>query len=241
MPVFRLTDDLVFPSPDYASEGLLAVGGDLSVARLLLAYRSGIFPWYSEGEPILWWSPETRVILDPEEVHISRSLRRVLKKGVFRVTCDAAFEAVIRACAETPRKREAGTWITPEMQEAYIALHRAGYAHSVECWAGEALAGGLYGVNLGCCFFGESMFSRQANASKVALAAICAQFVRWGIDLVDCQVENDHLFRLGARKVPRSFFLRMLFPRMHARTRQGVWQLDEDLRGAEREGGAADR
>ena len=176
MPVFLLDKDLVFPPPDLADEGgLLAIGGDLSEKRLLLAYRMGIFPWYSEGDPLLWWSPDPRLILLPEEFHVSRRLARVIRQGVFRITMDEAFGSVIRACAETPRHDQGsrgsparpGTWITGEMVEAYCRLHAAGYAHSVECWREDELAGGLYGVSLGNCFFGESMFSRASDASKV--------------------------------------------------------------------------
>lgn len=226
MPVFRLTEELVFPPPHLAEDGLLAIGGDLRQERLLLAYRSGIFPWYSEGEPILWWSPDPRIILLPDEFHAARRLQRVIKQGVFRVTLDTAFEEVIRSCATAPRKGQPGTWITRAMQKAYCALHHAGYAHSIECWQNDELAGGLYGVSLGACFFGESMFSRIPNASKVALATAVAQFKRWGIGLIDCQVSNEHLSRLGAREIPRSRFLKLLEHALRAGTRRGLWRLD---------------
>ena len=245
MPIYRLTGDLLFPPPHLAEDGLLAVGGDLSVQRLLLAYRHGIFPWYTQGDPILWWSPDPRMILTPQALHRSRRLKRTLRQDVFRVTMDQAFARVIRACATVPRpkqdaERETGaacaaddrpqhsrddTWITEEMEAAYIELHRLGYAHSVEAWHGDTLAGGLYGVSLGGAFFGESMFSRRSNASKVALATAMAHFEAWGIELVDCQVANAHLARLGAYEVPRRQFLRMLERALRAKTRRGVWRL----------------
>ncbi|HPO14286.1 MAG TPA: leucyl/phenylalanyl-tRNA--protein transferase [Candidatus Hydrogenedentes bacterium] len=228
MPVYRLTKHMLFPPPHHAEDGLLAVGGDLHPKRLLLAYGHGIFPWYSEGEPIMWWSPDPRTILIPEEFHVSRSLKRVIKGGEFRVTLDTAFAAVISGCATAPRKREKGTWIVPEMEQAYIRLHALGFAHSAECWRGEELAGGLYGVSLGACFFGESMFSRCANASKVALAFLVEQFKRWDISLIDCQLTTPHLIGLGAREVSRDEYLNMLRQRLHAPTRQGAWRLECD-------------
>lgn len=225
MPVFRLGLELLFPSPELAEDGLLAVGGDLSVARLLLAYRHGIFPWYSPGEPILWWSPDPRMILLPEEMHLSRRLQRSLKHGRFRVSCDTCFADVIRACAKIPRKHERGTWITSEMQQAYIRLHEAGYAHSFETWEGDTLAGGLYGVSIGACFFGESMFSRVPDASKTAFAIARDHFIASGIKLIDCQLPNPHLRRLGAREVPRAQFLSILGEHVQQPTRLGPWSL----------------
>ena len=210
MPIYRLTNDLVFPPVHFAEDGLLAVGGDLRPERLVLAYRNGIFPWYSEGEPILWWAPDPRMVLLPEELHVSRSLERKLKQGAFRVTLDAAFPEVIRSCAKTPRKHEAGTWITPAMEEAYIELRRRGIAHSVEVWRGDELAGGLYGIALGACFFGESMFSRARDASKVAFTTFVRHFAGHGGRLIDCQVSNPHLESLGAREIPREAFQRLL-------------------------------
>jgi len=226
MPIFRLTDALAFPPPHLAEEGLLAVGGDLRPERLLLAYRSGIFPWYSEGEPILWWSPDPRMILLPAELHLSRRFRRKLRQAPFRLTLDTAFAQVIQACATVPRKHQDGTWITPAMESAYTQLHHAGYAHSVECWRDENLVGGLYGISLGACFFGESMFSREPDASKIALAALVAQCRRWGIGLIDCQVANPHLGRLGAREVPREVFLKLLAQGLRAQSRRGPWSFD---------------
>lgn len=205
---------------------MLAVGGDLSRDRLLLAYANGIFPWYSDGEPILWWSPDPRMVLLPDELHVSQRLRRVIRQGRFHVTADTAFAAVIAACAHTRRKHERGTWITPEMQDAYIDLHAAGYAHSFECWRDGVLVGGLYGVSLGACYFGESMFSRETDASKAALATAVDYMTRWGIGLIDCQVANNHLHSLGAREVPRATFLKMLHAALQHPTRPGPWCLE---------------
>lgn len=227
MPLFRLTDDLVFPPPHLAIEdGLLAVGGDLSVERLLLAYRSGIFPWYSEGDPLLWWSPDPRMVLFPDELHVSRSLERVLKRREFTLTMDTAFPSVIQACAEARGPRRDGTWITREMQSAYCALHDAGYAHSVECWKDGALAGGLYGVSLGACFFGESMFSLATNASKVAFVRLVRQVAAWDFHFVDCQMHTPHLARFGAKEVARNQFLKLLRDGLNAPTRCGRWELE---------------
>ncbi len=192
-------------------DGLLAIGGDLHPRRLLRAYRAGIFPWYGEGQPILWWSPDPRAVLLPQRLHVSRSLRRTLRRGTFRVTVDRDFAAVIEACATVPRRGQDGTWITPEMAEAYRRLHVLGHAHSVEVWTREGeLAGGLYGVAIGRVFFGESMFSRRTDASKVALVALCRMLLAWGYRLIDCQVRSPHLERLGAELVPRRAFVRAL-------------------------------
>ncbi|HET8551420.1 MAG TPA: leucyl/phenylalanyl-tRNA--protein transferase [Gammaproteobacteria bacterium] len=184
--------------------GLLAAGGDLSIARLLAAYRRGIFPWYEDGQPILWWSPDPRMVLFPNELHVSHTLRKTLRRNVFEVTVDRAFADVIHACA-APRGDQ-GTWLTDDMKQAYLRLHRVGYAHSFEAWRGGRLAGGLYGIELGRVFFGESMFSRESDASKVALVHLC----RRDYDLIDCQVESRHLARLGARPIPRRQFLERL-------------------------------
>lgn len=211
MPVVLLNKKPVVPDPeDAAPDGLLAVGGDLSRERLLRAYSLGIFPWYSEDSPILWWSPDPRLVLRPGDLHISRSLARVIKKNIFTFTVNAAFDEVIRACAENPRKGQSGTWITSEMIEAYSDLHRAGFALSGECWRDGMLAGGIYGVLLGRIFFGESMFSRENNASKVALVRLCGFLAKRGVELIDCQVETSHLRSLGARTMPRRAFLREL-------------------------------
>ncbi|MEE9912109.1 MAG: leucyl/phenylalanyl-tRNA--protein transferase [Deltaproteobacteria bacterium] len=208
MTVYRLTRKLVFPPPELADDdGLLAVGGDLSIERLVLAYSMGIFPWYSDGNPILWWSPDPRLVLIPGELTVSKTLKQTIRKGMFRVTTDQAFEAVIRGCATIKRKGEQGTWITEEMIEAYIRLHKAGWAHSVESWDGEELVGGLYGVIIGRAFFGESMFAKKTDASKVAFAVYAAELARKGFELIDCQVATEHLKRFGAKEIPRAEFM----------------------------------
>jgi leucyl/phenylalanyl-tRNA--protein transferase len=224
MPVFMLSEEVAFPPPYLGTpEGLLAVGGDLSEERLLLAYRTGIFPWYSEGEPILWWSPDPRLVLYPGEFHLSRSLGRALRKKVFAITMDRAFSEVIGACAGLREERGEGTWIGPDMIEAYCRLHRAGFAHSVEVWAEGALVGGLYGVSLGAGFFGESMFSRRDDASKAALAALVAYVRPLGFHFIDCQVTTGHLLRMGAREIPRRQYLAELKQALKAPTRAGRW------------------
>jgi len=223
------SDPASFPDPVYALEepnGLLAVGGDLSPARVLNAYRQGIFPWYSHGQPILWWSPDPRMVLFPEQLRISRSLRKSLRKRPFQVTLDTDFTAVIQACSE-PRSHADGTWITEEMKQAYIRLHRIGFAHSVECWDGEELVGGLYGVSMGKVFFGESMFSRRTDASKIGFAHLVEQLRAWGFGLIDCQVYSNHLASLGAEEIPREGFLELLDTWCEPiEVHQGQWQLD---------------
>ena len=225
MPVFRLRrSEIIFPDPSLAEEdGILAVGGDLSPERLLRAYAEGIFPWFNEGSPILWWSPDPRLVLFPDELHVSSSLARTLRRGRFRVTADAAFGRVIRACSDTERPGQDGTWITDEMIAAYEELHGLGYAHSFEACTGETLAGGLYGVSLGGAFFGESMFSERTDASKVAFARAVGFMKERGIELVDCQVRTDHLVRLGAREVPRAAFLDQLYDLLGKPTLRGRW------------------
>lgn len=223
MPVYRLPDQIAFPPVEHAvKSGLLAVGGDLSPERLLAAYREGIFPWYSEGEPLLWWSPDPRFVLFPEELRVSRSMRQFLKKGSFRITFDHAFRAVIAAC-RTPRPGQDGTWITEEMEEAYVTLHDLGYAHSVEAWQDRTLVGGLYGVSLGRAFFGESMFSIHANASKATLITLVSRLKEFHFDLIDCQVETPHLGRLGARLIPRREFGTLLKKSLRHETLRGNW------------------
>jgi len=209
-------------------DGLLAIGGDLSMPRILAAYQRGIFPWYSDGQPILWWSPNPRAVLIPDEINISRSLRKTLRRGQFQATFDTCFEKIIGACAAA-RKDGRGTWITQEMQSAYIGLHTAGYAHSVEIWQDEILVGGLYGISLGRLFFGESMFSRVNDASKVALVFLAAQLQRWGFALIDCQVQSPHLASLGAQAIPRHQFVEQLTKQADQPTRLGTWQFDADL------------
>jgi leucyl/phenylalanyl-tRNA--protein transferase len=227
MPIFRLVDEPIFPPPDYADpSGLLAVGGDLTKERLLEAYRLGIFPWYSDDQPILWWSPDPRLVLDLKDFGISRSLRKTLKKGVFQVTFDHAFEQVIQACAVVPRAAQNGTWITEEMQEAYINLHGLGYAHSVESWFGGKLAGGLYGVSLGKAFFGESMFHLKTDASKVALATLVEKLKSWDFHFIDSQMTTEHMVRLGAKELPRRIFLKRLQSALRHSTRRGRWHID---------------
>lgn len=230
MPVYRLGAELVFP-PAEASDpsGLLALGGDLSPERLLLAYSEGIFPWYSAGQPILWHSPDPRCVLAPSELRVSRSLDKTLRRGRFEVRLDTAFAEVIRACAEIPRPDQDGTWITPEMQRAYCALHRLGFAHSAEAWEAGRLVGGLYGVSLGRAFFGESMFTLTRDASKVVFVTLVRQLERWSFELIDCQLHTDHLARFGARLWPRARFLEALGRCLEGETRRGAWNLDEEI------------
>ncbi len=212
MPVYEL-DPLDpaqgFPDPELALDepnGLLALGGDLSTPRLLNAYAAGIFPWYAEGQPILWWSPDPRTVLTPGTLHVSRRLARTLRRGRFEVTANRAFDAVIEACS-APRAGQDGTWLLPEMRAAYRLLHRHGHAASVECWHEGELAGGVYGVQLGRVFFGESMFTRVTDASKVALVHLLREQVAGPVELLDCQVASGHLHRLGAFELPRTEFL----------------------------------
>ena len=208
MPIFRLTNRLAFPDPRLSSdEGLLAVGGDLAPERLILAYSLGIFPWYGSGEPLLWWSPDPRCVILPREVHVSRRLARTLRQERFAVTCNAAFDRVIAACAATRGHHGAGTWLVPEMQAAFRRLHTLGYAHSVEAWQDGELAGGLYGLVLERFFFGESMFQRVSDASKVVLVKLCRYLAAHRFELLDCQVPNPHLFRMGAIQLSRAAFL----------------------------------
>jgi len=200
---------LDFPDPESALKepnGLLAIGGDLSPERLILAYGQGIFPWYSEGEPILWWSPDPRLVIFPGQLHISRSLRKTLSRQEFTFTYNRAFASVVRACSE-PRARQSGTWITPEMQQAYIALHQQGFAQSLECWHGDTLVGGIYGVVLGKCFFGESMFSRVSDASKAVMVELDLYLQANNFILLDCQVSSAHLLSMGAVEISRQEFL----------------------------------
>lgn len=204
--------DIPFPDPSRAEtdpNGLLAVGGDLSPQRLLQAYRAGVFPWYSDDQPILWWSPDPRMVLFPERLHVSRSLRKTLRRGHFEVSVDQAFGDVIDACAG-PRRDDDGTWLLPEMIEAYRALHRLGCAHSFETWMDGELVGGTYGVALGRAFFGESMFSYRADASKVALVQLAELARAAGFAFIDCQVYTEHLQRMGAQELPRARFLTLL-------------------------------
>lgn len=222
------SSDLRFPPVELASpEGLLAVGGDLRAERLLEAYRHGIFPWYNPGQPILWWSPDPRAVLFPEGLRVSHSLAKTLRRGKFRVTLDRAFREVMQACA-APRRRGAahGTWITPEMIEAYTVLHERGLAHSVESWSDDRLVGGLYGVALGRAFFGESMFSRATDASKAAFVYLVRQLALWNFAFVDCQLPSGHLASLGAESIRRRDFLDRLEHALDAPDRAGPWRFD---------------
>jgi len=214
-----------FPNVEMAErepDGLLAMGGDLSVTRLVNAYRRGIFPWFGVGDPILWWSPDPRTILFPDRLRISRTLRKTLRKGRFGATMDRDFNAVITACAQ-PRATDNGTWLVPEMIAAYRRLHRRGFAHSVEVWWDGALAGGLYGVALGRVFFGESMFTRVSDASKVALIHLCGRLSKQGFQLIDCQTVTAHMIRMGAEPIPRADFVRMLDRWCPLPDRRGSW------------------
>jgi leucyl/phenylalanyl-tRNA--protein transferase len=206
----RLDSDPLAPFPDTrealdSPNGLLAWGGDLHPQRLLNAYRKGIFPWYSDGQPVLWWCPSPRCVLYPHRIYLSKRTRRRFNSGKYRLSADWAFEEVVRACAE-PRSYNDGTWITREMIEAYCLLHDKGHAHSLEVWRDDHLIGGIYGLAIGSMFFGESMFSRQTDASKMALVALCRQLTAWGYGLLDCQVGNPHLFRMGAEELSRKDF-----------------------------------
>lgn len=212
--------ELALQEPD----GLLAAGGDLSAERLLSAYRRGIFPWYSDHQPILWWSPDPRCVLFPERMHVSRRLRRALRHGGFTVTCDRDFHGVLVGCAG-PRRDGSGTWLNRDMQRAYARLHQLGHAHSVECWRAGELAGGLYGLSLGRVFYGESMFSRSTDASKVALAQLCQWLQAWGYAVMDCQVHNPHLQTLGAEMVPRATFITLLDRYCEQSPHPGAWQV----------------
>ena len=224
-------DEQPFPNPEYAlrdPDGLLALGGSLSPKRLLRAYRSGIFPWYSPGQPILWWSPDPRTVLFPERIKISRSLRKTLKRGLFSITMDTAFATVIRRCGE-PRDGNPGTWISPEIRAAYGRLHQLGYAHSVETWYGAELVGGLYGVAIGRVFYGESMFSRMDDASKAALVGLTAHLQHWGFAFIDCQMHTAHLIRMGAEDIPRTLFIELLRHFCPVSGWEGAWHFNDEL------------
>ena len=226
-------DKISFPPLEHATEhGLLAAGGDLSVTRLLTAYRLGIFPWFNQQDPILWWSPDPRMVLAPNQLKISKSLNKKLRRGDFQVTFDTAFHDVMLACA-APRFKQSSkthdTWIHDEMISAYIDLHEKGYAHSVECWQDAKLIGGLYGVAIGKMFFGESMFSFVTDSSKVALVSLAQQLQRWHFPLIDCQVHSDHLASLGAKTLPRADFIRCMQPLCDQNAIVEKWQIDSDL------------
>lgn len=225
MAVYWLPEDkVVFPPPELAgSEGILAVGGDLSAERLLLAYRMGIFPWFNPDDPILWWSPDPRFVLFPNELKVSKSMRPYFNQQKFQVTYDRAFEQVISECQEPRKKQHFGTWITDGMLEAYCRLHELGYAHSVEVWQNGDLVGGLYGVSLGRCFYGESMFAKVSNASKFGFITLVGKLGKLGFWLIDCQQQTRHLRSLGARSIPRREFLEILKKNESERTWVGSW------------------
>ena len=235
MPVFFLNEDPeAFPHPSRADRsGLLAVGGDLSPRRLLAAYARGIFPWYSEGQPILWHSPDPRMIMTTRDLVVQRSLRKAIRRQPYQLTMDRAFVQVLEGCASVPRPGQNGTWLIPEMVEAYTELFERGFAHSIEAWRGDELVGGLYGVSLGAAFFGESMFARAPDASKIAYVACVRQLDAWGIGLIDCQVHTDHLERFGAYEVPRLRYLELLKVALDEPTRRGRWAFELDLAALE--------
>jgi leucyl/phenylalanyl-tRNA--protein transferase len=225
--MYILSEELFFPPVSESDQdGILAIGGDLSSERLLEAYRVGIFPWYSDDQPILWWSPDPRLVLELDQFKIARSLRKTLKKGIFKVTFDRVFEEVIAACATVDRDGQQGTWITQEMQDAYIKLHGLGFAHSVETWFENQLVGGLYGVSLGKAFFGESMFHLKSDASKVALATLVERLKAWGFRFIDAQMTTEHLVSLGAQELSRRIFLKQLQSALRHPTKRGKWRID---------------
>ena len=202
---------------------MLAIGGDLSKERLLLAYRMGIFPWFSDDEPIMWWSPDPRLVLYPQDLRVPKSLKKVINKNIFKVTMDSSFEQIISLCAQIRLQKNEATWLGKDMIEAYCDLHEAGYAHSVEAWYNGELAGGLYGVSMGKCFFGESMFTRISNASKAAFVALVEYLKTLSFDMIDCQLTTEHLKSFGAREMPRSVFLKQLNESLKAPTKKGRW------------------
>ena len=225
MPVYQLTDDLIFPNPNEAiDEGLLAIGGDLSIDRILLAYSHGIFPWYSNDEPIMWWSPDPRLVLFPKKLKVSKSLKQKIKKGIFEIKFDNCFEEVIEHCSKVQRGEQGGTWITQEMKQAYIKLYNHGFAHSVETYFEGKLVGGLYGLSLGKCFFGESMFHLMPDASKVAFYFLIEKINEWNFDLVDCQVKTEHLISLGAEEISREIYLKHLYESLKNKSKTGSWR-----------------
>lgn len=228
MPVYLLGDELAFPPVEGAEDGLVAVGGDLSTERLVLAYSNGLFPWYEIDGVIYWYSTDPRYVITPDSFHVPRRIARAVRSRPYRLTLDSAFERVVDRCRAVERPGQDGSWITRDMRDAYTRLHRKGLAHSVEVWHGEELVGGLYGVSLGAAFFGESMFSIEPDASKVAFARFVPQLESWGITLVDCQVYTEHLERFGALAWSRAKYLRALRRALERPTREGSWELDLD-------------
>jgi len=222
---YFLNEKLIFPTVDRADEqGIVAIGGDLSPDRLLLAYRSGIFPWFSEDDPIIWWSPDPRFVMYPSELKVSKSMAQVLKKQLFKITFDTNFRSVITACQQVRRQGQSGTWITDEMLEAYCDLHALGYAHSVEAWQEGQLVGGLYGISLGKAFFGESMFASVSNASKAAYITLVQKLEKNNFQIIDCQVYTEHLESLGAIGIPRMLFIEKINQALEQETMQVSWQ-----------------
>jgi len=231
MPLFRLSSDLIFPPPEFArSDGLLCVGGDLSVNRLILAYKNGIFPWFSESDPILWWSPDPRLVLFPQDIHISKSLKKTIKNTDLTIRVDTSFEQTIMACSKPRAIKDDGTWLIDEMISAYVELHQAGSAHSIETWRGDTLVGGLYGISLGKSFFGESMFSHEKDASKIALVALASHLKMHDFDLIDCQVTTDHLLSMGACEISRYDFLKIIKPSVDTQPISDPWRPDQRLK-----------
>ena len=227
MPLFRLSKRLDFPPAWLArSDGLLCIGGDLSPQRLLLAYENGIFPWFSKDEPLLWWSPDPRLVLLPKDIKISKSLNKKIKKNIYSITVDTAFEQTIRSCAKPRKDKQEGTWLVDEMVDSYIKLHTLGYAHSIETWRENKLVGGLYGVCLGRSFFGESMFSFESDASKIALVALSNHLKKQDFDLIDCQVTTDHLLSMGAMEISRNSFLDIILESVKKKDGKNIWSRD---------------
>jgi leucyl/phenylalanyl-tRNA--protein transferase len=238
MPVFRLDDRLVFPPVHLAEDGLLALGGDLRPERLLLAYTQGIFPWYAENLPILWHSPDPRMIMTTRDLVVQKSLKKTIRRRPYELKMDTAFVQVLEGCSTVPRPGQNGTWLIPEMVDAYTKLHELGFAHSIETWDGDKLVGGLYGVSLGAAFFGESMFATAPDASKVAYVACVRQLDDWNIGLIDCQVHTEHLERFGAYEIPRLRYLELLKIALDEPTRRGKWVIELDPVAFAASGGA---
>lgn len=229
MPVFQLTEQPFFPHPDLAEEnGLLAIGGDLRPERLIAAYQNGIFPWYAEGDPLLWWFTSPRLVLFPKEIRVPKRLARKMRQQPFSITFDKAFDQVISACAESRTLKGEETWIMPEMKEAYATLHKLGYAHSIECWKGSELAGGLYGIRLDRVFFGESMFTVVSDGSKIALITLVQQCIEKGIQLIDCQMTTNHLLKFGARELTGKSFQEYIERFIQSTNPDGRWKHDNE-------------
>jgi leucyl/phenylalanyl-tRNA---protein transferase len=227
--IFHIPEEHIFPSPEFAEpSGLLGIGGDLHPDRLLMALREGIFPWYSDGQPILWFSPNPRFVLDPNELHVPKSLKKKIRKAQYQIKMDTDFIQVIERCSVIKRPGQSGTWITKEMVQAYYRLHQMGLAHSVEAWDGEEMVGGLYGVSIGGFFDGESMFSAQPDASKIAFIWLARQLLKWGVSLIDCQVHTHHLERFGAYEIPRKEYIqRIRRLGQSSITKEGKWSFDD--------------